>query len=96
MECLDRRLTHFSHQRPDEFWKIGSYGRKSRIILDFVEGRALTPPLVVLCDDQVLLTIAGGHHRLAVARAKGDLSVPILVEHEHRDRIVEIVIEGKP
>ncbi|PXA03904.1 hypothetical protein DDZ13_09700 [Coraliomargarita sinensis] len=87
---LDDRLHSVSRQHPDEFWKIGWVGSKAEIILHFVENKALTPPLVCIHNGN-LLYIGGGNQRLAVARAKGEEAIPILVKPSEYDKVIDIL-----
>ena len=87
---LDDRLHRVSRQYPNEFWEIGWTGSKAEIILHFVENRALTPPLVCI-HSGTLLCIGGGNQRLAVARAKGEEVIPILVKPLEYNKVIDIL-----
>lgn len=50
----------------------------------------MTPPFLVPTDDSRLV-IAGGNHRLAVARAKAVVDVPILVRAAHQSQVLRIL-----
>jgi hypothetical protein len=91
LALLDRQLTRMSGQAPDEFWDVGSQGAKARLLWEWVSGKAITPPLIILHDDNLGLIVAGGNNRLAVARAKGAETVPILVKESERGQI-EVVL----
>ena len=76
---LDSKLLRSSLQTKDEFWEVECTDKKAKIIFEWNEGKRLTPPLIVPCDDGLHLVVGGGNHRLAVARAHGERCVPILV-----------------
>jgi hypothetical protein len=90
LRVLDLCLCAISRQTPDEFWTVGIPGKKARVIADFIAGKALTPPLIRVCEPMCLL-VAGGNQRLAVARAKGEDTVPILVPPEEAELVQELL-----
>ena len=67
---IDGALTQYWHRTAAEVWTVGSPDKAARVILHWSEGDLMTPPLLVPTSDGKL-AIAGGNHRLAVARAKG-------------------------
>lgn len=76
---LDAALHVGSRRAAQEIWSIGDPAKAARAIRHWEDGQAMTPPLVDEASDGTI-AIAGGYHRLAVARAKGDASVPILFD----------------
>lgn len=86
---LDVVTTAFNHRTPEEVWSIGSPDKAARCIIHWKEGRALTP--VCLISVQGKIGLAGGNHRLAVARAKGETEIPAYVQPKDFDGIAEII-----
>ncbi|MCE7796552.1 hypothetical protein LWE61_08245 [Sphingobium sufflavum] len=87
---LDRKLTPFSHRTPEEVWGIGDDSKAARVLFEWIEGRPITPPLLhPVSTNQCCL--GGGNHRLAVARAKGEAVVPMLIAPSEKAVLVHIV-----
>lgn len=84
---LDTLLCDLHKQRPEEFWRIGDKDKKLGVLKSWLSRKALTPPLVALHNDGKSLIIAGGNHRLAVARAKGTQLIPLLIYPEKYEQI---------
>lgn len=76
---LDAALHVGSQRTAQEVWSIGDPDKAARVIRYWEDGQAMTPPLVDEASDGTI-AMAGGYHRLAVARAKGETSVPILFD----------------
>jgi hypothetical protein len=74
---IDAALTPYWRRTPDEVWTVGSPDKAARAIVHWSEGGLMTPPLLVPTSDG-RLAIAGGNHRLAVARTKAVARLPIL------------------
>ncbi len=86
LKKLDEKLTHMFKLHPHEFWAERHISSNSRIIAEWVDGKQLTPPFVRLHDDKYQLVLEG-NHRLAVAGAKGETRIPILVLPDEAQRI---------
>jgi hypothetical protein len=86
---LDAHMTSTSLRTRSEVWSVGDKDKAARCLVHWIAGNAMTPPLVTVVGQQVGL--AGGNHRLAVARAKGVDSLPILVNPKELDRLSNIV-----
>lgn len=76
---LDAALHENSRRTAQEIWSVGDPDKAAGAIRHWEDRHAMTPPLVDEASDGTI-TIAGGNHRLAVARAKGETSVPILFD----------------
>ena len=74
---LDARLSHYNYRGPGELWSVGCARKTNRCIEHWLDGKEMTPPCVVGWEGRYLV-LAGGNHRLAVAREKGAVEVPIL------------------
>jgi ParB-like chromosome segregation protein Spo0J len=59
------------------------------IIAYLVDGNSITPPAVA--EYHAKLVIVGGHHRLAVCRAKNMETVPVLVEENDAGALAQIL-----
>jgi len=90
LASIDAALTPHWHRTADEVWTIGSPDKAARAIVHWSEGGSMTPPLLVSTTDG-RLAIAGGNHRLAVARAKGVIRLPILVKLADEARVRQIL-----
>lgn len=90
MKSLDLHLCFHSRQSVGEFWSIGLPENKCVVIQDWVDGFALTPCFIDENTPDGLL-VAGGNARLAVARAKGEKVVPILVRPRELDEISSLL-----
>ncbi|WP_028167344.1 hypothetical protein [Bradyrhizobium elkanii] len=88
---IDAALTKYWHRRADEVWTVGDPRKAARIIIHWSEGVHMTPAMVVPTADSKNLTLAGGNHRLAVARAKGVALVPILFRVEHEEQVLSLL-----
>lgn len=86
---LDSAMTEFNRRTPEEVWSIGSPDKAARCIIHWKEGRGLTP--VCLCPVNGKIGLAGGNHRLAVARAKGTTEIPAYIQPQHFDEIAAII-----
>ncbi|MDR3625562.1 MAG: hypothetical protein P4L45_01940, partial [Ignavibacteriaceae bacterium] len=62
-----------------------------RCLLYWIEGKKMTPPLIEIYEDNNHLFISGGHHRLAICRAKVEKQVPFLTKPKYKDRMSEIL-----
>lgn len=89
MEELDSKLMTMSSQTADEFWEVGFPGKKSGVIVHWLEGNKMTPCKIKPHNGQLI--ICGGNHRLAVCRAKSALSIPILFNLEHKAELEKII-----
>lgn len=86
---LDSNFACYSKRTPDETWTVGFAGKISRAILHWVEGKKMTPPLIVPCLGEI--NIMAGHHRVAVCRAKQVDAIPILARQMDKDSLEEIL-----
>ncbi len=80
---LDEQLCEFNRRTPEEVWGVGIDGKAATIILDWVEERKITPPALTRTNGTSEICLLGGNHRLAVARAKGESVIPVLIDPEH-------------
>ncbi|WOH66171.1 hypothetical protein [Bradyrhizobium sp. BWA-3-5] len=87
---IDAVLTPWWHRTAAQVWSVGDPDKAARAIVHWSEGRLMTPPLLVPTSDGQL-AIAGGSHRLAVARAKGVSRLPILVKSAEQARVRKIL-----
>jgi len=88
---LDKNLFHMSRQRVDEFWNVGSKGTKSEVIEHWVSKRAMTPCKLCIHENEMQITLGGGNHRLAVARAKGMKVIPVLFDPRDEASLIKII-----
>lgn len=86
--ALDAKLIPFNHRTPEEVWDVGNNHKAARVLLEWIEGRAISPPILHPVDNRQVC-LGGGNHRLAVARAKGEVFVPILCDHAEWQEISE-------
>jgi hypothetical protein len=89
LRTLDDVLADQSRRGPDELWSLGDRLKLGRVLVHCSEGRALTPPWIRPIAGMV--GIKGGHHRLAMCRAKGLKQVPVLVERNDLDQLLSIL-----
>jgi len=87
---LDRKLTRGSCQKVHEFWDIGLRSKKSEAIAHWLNGGVMTPCKIAPHGTDEII-ISGGHHRLAVCRAKSLQQLPVLFEPTHQARLDEIL-----
>ncbi|UPJ80530.1 hypothetical protein IVB16_00365 [Bradyrhizobium sp. 183] len=90
MANIDAALTTYWHRTAAEVWSIGDPNKAARAIVHWSEGNLMTPPLLVPTSDGQL-AITGGNHRLAVARTKGVIRLPILVKSAEQARVRQIL-----
>lgn len=95
LASINSALTPYWHRTADEVWTVGSPDKTARAIVYWCEGGLMTPPLLIPTSDGKL-AIAGGNHRLAVARAKLTACLPILSRSAEEKRVRQIlaVAEG--
>ncbi|WP_421166595.1 hypothetical protein [Aeromonas dhakensis] len=86
---LDDSLCFTSRQSPSEFWTVGCADKKIEVIEHWVSGGKITPCMVRPFNGQIF--IAGGNHRLAVARVKKEMTVPVLFDTGELDEIKNII-----
>ncbi len=84
---LDRKLSFHSKRTPEEVWGVGGDDKAAEVLVHWVEGRRLTPALILMTSGTNEICIGGGNHRVAVARAKGELEIPILVDPDQLSEI---------
>jgi hypothetical protein len=87
---VDVALTPYWHRTAEEAWSVGSPDKAARVIIHWEEGGLMTPPLLVPVNDGQL-SIAGGNHRLAVARTKGVTRLPVLSKVADEARVRRIL-----
>ncbi|MEH2552910.1 hypothetical protein V1286_000439 [Bradyrhizobium algeriense] len=90
LAAIDAALTPHWHRTAEEVWTVGSPDKAARAIVHWHEGGRMTPPLIIPTSDG-RLTIGGGNHRLAVARAKGTALLPVLVKEDQETRVRDIL-----
>ncbi|WP_431047854.1 hypothetical protein [Roseateles sp. L2-2] len=86
---LDAKLTPHSYRTAAEVWGVGNDRKAAKLVVRWSEGMQITPPLVKSFSGQI--TLPGGNHRLAVARAKGVATVPVLVVPSDREAVQAIL-----
>lgn len=91
LQDLDDALCAYNRRTPEEVWGIGTDRKAAKVLLDWIEGRKLTPPLVNVLEETNELCLNGGNHRLAVARAKGETIIPILMEEDNVENISRLI-----
>lgn len=89
MTDLDAKLTKDNLRTPEEVWSVGDERKAARCLVHWSEGRKLTPPLAVIVGTKIGLW--GGNHRLAIARAKGETNIPLLVAPTDKEKLGEII-----
>jgi hypothetical protein len=87
---IDTALTPYWHRTAEEVWTVGSPDKAARAIIHWKERGLMTPPLLVPTDDG-RLAVAGGNHRLAVARAKGISYLPVLSKADQEAMVRQIL-----
>jgi hypothetical protein len=91
LASIDAALTRWWQRRADEVWTVGDPRKAARIIVRWSEGLPMTPAMLAPTADFKNLVIAGGNHRLAVARAKGATVVPILMKSEQEGEVLRLL-----
>ena len=84
---LDACLQAWNPRSAEEVWSIGDKNKAAKVIVHCSEGRKLSPIWVCLTTPGSL-GLVGGNHRLAVARAKRELNVPIIFHDKHEVDVV--------
>jgi len=74
---LDEKLHRGSKRTNDEIWNIGCKSKLAKCIVHWQEGNLMTPVIIRAFKDEI--HIAGGNHRLAIARARNIEKVPFYV-----------------
>jgi len=82
---LDAQLCNYNKRTAEEVWGVGDNGKAAKVLLAWIEGRKITPPALSRTNSTSEVMLAGGNHRLAVARAKGEATIPVLLIPEHLD-----------
>lgn len=90
LDTLDAVLCNHNLRTAEEVWSVGDKSKAAKVLLDWIECRALTPPLLKPFS-LTELCLHGGNHRLAVARANRELEVPVLIEPEDLNSIGQLV-----
>lgn len=88
---LDAHLCAFNLRTPEEVWGVGTDSKAARVLLSWIEGRGVTPPLVGFTNQTSELMLQGGNHRVAVARAKGEVKIPILIAPENYEAVGQLL-----
>lgn len=86
---LDGKLCWYNARKPEEVWGVGSDQKAAGVLLDWIEGRSITPPVVARTNETDEICLHGGNHRLAVARANTELEVPILIDPKNFEFVLE-------
>ena len=98
LEDLDPVLQAYNLRTADEVWSVGDPSKAARLIVRWSEGQTMTP-IWVTPTEPGKLGIVGGNHRLAIARAKGVQSLPLLVrktELKAIRKILTFAMDKKP
>lgn len=90
---LDAHLASYNARTAEEVWGVGSDLKSAKAIVFWSEGGRMSPPILAAREDGKI-GLNGGNHRLAVARAKGATTVPVLVHERDRAEIFKIL--GEP
>lgn len=77
---LDAQLCNFNKRTPEEVWGVGSNEKAAKVILNWVEGKKITPPMIRRTNGTNEICLGGGNHRLAVARAKEESKIFVLID----------------
>lgn len=96
LQTLDLVLTRQSWRSPDELWTLGDGLKLARVLVHCSEGRSLTPPWILPVSGKI--GIVGGHHRIAMCRAKCLGTIPVIVEEccvEHVSAILPLRTSGE-
>lgn len=80
LDELDNELCSFNKRTPEEVWGVGSNQKAAEVILNWAEGKKITPPMIRKTNGTNEICIGGGNHRLAVARAKRESKMFILID----------------
>lgn len=101
---LDSLFAPVSQRTVEATWSLESPDKVARAILYWVEGGAMTPPLIEpsgkhlihfnpsgIIDPGNHIHICNGNHRIAVCRAKGETRIPVLVCPSDKNKISEIL-----
>lgn len=87
---LDAKLHQMSRQSAAEFWEL-FYLKKVEALEFWALGKKMTPCAIEPHENELQVKILGGNNRLAVARRKGELIVPVLFDPKHQDEITTIL-----
>ena len=88
---LDKKLFHMNRQSVDEFWDVGFKSKKSEIIKHCISKGMMTPCKLCVYMNNMQITLGGGNHRLAVARAKGLKFIPVLFDPIDQTDLTKII-----
>ncbi|WP_283597470.1 hypothetical protein [Photobacterium phosphoreum] len=88
---LDKVTYHMNRQSVSEFWKIGLASKKSEAIEHWVNGGVMTPMMIKPHENGLQVCFAGGNHRLAVARAKSEVTIPVLFDADDERKLLNIL-----
>lgn len=86
---LDAKLIKWNLRTPEEVWSVGDKRKAARCIVHWSDNKKITPPLAIIVGDKIGL--GGGNHRLAIARAKEETIIPLLVDPTDKKRLGEII-----
>lgn len=87
---LDAKLHQMSRQSAAEFWDR-FYFKKVEALEFWSLGKKMTPCAIEPHENELQVKILGGNNRLAVARRKGELIVPILFDPKHQQDVERIL-----
>ncbi|MDN8584389.1 hypothetical protein QY211_09030 [Vibrio alginolyticus] len=88
---LDTVTYYMNRQSVSEFWQIGLASKKSEAIEHWVNGGVMTPVMIIPHENGLQVCVAGGNHRLAVARAKSEVTIPVLFDADHESELLNIL-----
>jgi len=85
LDELMKKMASHSQRTKDQLWETSSVGKLAKTILYFVEGNAMTPPLIT--HKNGFLLVGGGFHRIGVSLGKDLAEIPILVIPSEKEEI---------
>ncbi|AMN45041.1 hypothetical protein [Rhodoplanes sp. Z2-YC6860] len=77
LSSLDAVLQKYNLRTPDEVWSVGDKFKAAKVIVHASEGRKFSPVWIAPTSGSEVCLV-GGNHRLAIARAKGVETLPLI------------------
>lgn len=90
LTTLDAHFGSYNARTAEEVWGVGFDSKSAKAIVFWSERGRMSPAVIVPREDGKI-GLNGGNHRLAVARAKRTIVVPVLVHERDRARVFEIL-----
>lgn len=90
LEEFDKQLCGWTRREGEELWTVGMATKLACLIVYLSEGRPISPPFAKPLPSKEII-LGGGNHRYAIAKAIGEVEIPIHVLPEDKEQIESLV-----